>query len=212
MRLSRYWGAKLMFILSAVCVSTVGYANPKGYVLNIELSPAVCKIDLSQKRMRQCLEGYSLSVAGLFPTDHSRPCQTSNNLVLTPVQKRVLMRIMPDENVQMRLWRNIGGCISMSAQQYVRLMVNYAERLNIPEEFSTASTLKVNRDWLERRFIQQNTGMSNKSFHLSCGTLNRTKTVLTNIQVCYKQDGRYTDCPSTRVSQCPDQFVIQGSY
>ena len=212
LKLSHGFSKQLMFILFAGLGCTSAYANPKGYVLNIELSPALCKIENAQKRMRQCLEGYSLSVAGLYPIEHSRPCQTSNSLVLTPVQKRVLMRIMPDENVQMRLWRDVGGCIAMSSQQYVRLMVTYAERLKIAEEFSTASNLKVNRDWLEKRFIQQNAGMTHKTFNFSCGTLSRNTTVLTKIQVCYKSDGRYGECPTTPIESCPDQFMIQGSY
>lgn len=204
------WTAIFCF-LGGVCASSA-YATPNGYVLNVELSPAICKIDTSQKRLRQCLEGYSLSVAGLYPVNSQKKCETSSGLVLTPVQKRVLMRIMPDENVQARLWRQVGGCIDMNANQYFRLMVNYAERLNIAEEFSTTTSLRVNRDWLEKRFIQQNSGMTTTSFQLSCGRLDRNTTVLTNIQVCYQNSGRYTACQTPPTTKCPEQFVIQGSY
>lgn len=199
------------YFLGSVCAS-LAYAAPSGYVLNVELSPALCKIDASQKRLRQCLEGYSLSVAGLYPINTQKKCETSSGLVLTPVQKRVLMRIMPDENVQARLWRNVGGCVDMNANQYFRLMVNYAERLNIAEEFSTATNLRVSRDWLEKRFIQQNSGMSSASFQFTCGRLDRNTSVLTNIQVCYQNSGRYVACQIPITTKCPEHFVIQGSY
>ena len=207
-------GQKSLFMLLLVVglCSTGVYANPKGFILDIELSPAICKIDPKQKRTRQCLEGYSLAVAGLYPIKHTKPCETSSFLTLTPVQKRVLMRIMPDENIQVRLWRSIGGCIGMNAHQYFRLMVNYAERLNIAEEFSTPTTLRVNREWLEKRFIQQNTGMTEQSFKFSCKSLDSKTKVLTNLKVCYEANGRYTSCGFDDKNSCPTQFVIQGSY
>ena len=119
-------GSAFLFIILLSKISSA-YAAPKSYVLHIELSPAVCQIDASQKRTRQCLEGYSLTVLGLFPegVDTSR-CETSSVVNLSPIQKRVLMRLIPDEASQARLWRSVGGCVSMNASQYFRKVVAFA--------------------------------------------------------------------------------------
>lgn len=204
---------KLLFgFLAYVCMSEV-YANPTSYFLHIELSPAVCKIDLTQKRSRQCLEGYSLTVTGLYPQGSNRSCETSSMLNLTPVQKRVLMRIMPDENQQARLWRNVGGCIAMNANQYFRLVTNYAEKLKVPAEVSSTTSLRVSKEWLERKFTQLNPGMTLSNLALQCSSADRrTGVLLTNVQVCYQTNGRYTSCPVPQNNSCPDHFVIQGSY
>lgn len=195
------------------CSITHVYADPSSYILNIQLSPAVCRIDPSQKRARQCLEGYPLTVSGLYPQGSNRSCETSNMLNLTPVQKRVLMRIMPDENQQARLWRSVGGCVAMNANQYFRLMTSYAERLKVPAEVSNSTSLRVSKEWLQKRFLQLNSGMTLSSIELQCGTGDRrSSTLLTNIQVCYKNTGRYISCPTQPTNSCPDHFVIQGSY
>lgn len=212
----RYWSicqGLLLGLVAGACASYT-YANPVGYVLKVELSPAVCKIDSSQKRTRQCLEGYSLSVAGLYP-QHAAPqnCETSSLWALTPVQKRVLMRIMPDENSQARLWRQVGGCVAMNANQYFRLMVNYAERLNMPEELSSPTTLRMNKEWLQQRLIKQNKGLTEQNFQLSCARSDsRSNLFLTTIKVCYQNNGRYKTCQAESQGACPEQFMIQGSY
>lgn len=190
-------------------------AAPTGYVLQIELSPAVCRIDDAQKRTRQCLEGYSLIVSGLYPEGvSSKSCETSNVAVLTPIQKRLLMRIMPDENSQARLWRTVGGCVSMNASQYFRMVVNFAERLNMPSEVTSPTTIRVNREGLQQKFIQLNAGMPPSALQFGCDSETRSsQTLLTNIQVCYQTNGRYRTCHVERVgSSCPAQFAVQGSY
>lgn len=191
------------------------WSAPTGFVLKVELSPAVCKIDATQSKTRQCLEGYSLTVSGLMPEGvNERACETSNVPVLSPVQKKVLMRIMPDENVQARLWRNVGGCVSMNASQYFRLMVNYAEKLNMPAEMTTPTTIRISRDGLQQKFVQLNQGMPTSAVQLSCDSASRNSpTLLTNVQVCYQTNGQYKTCRIEQVSNsCPQQVVIQGSY
>jgi ribonuclease T2 len=215
----QYFGLKqtVKMLLAGLCyllVHTV-WAAPTGFVLRIELSPAVCKIDASQKRTRQCLEGYSLTVSGLMPEGvNDKTCETSSTPALTPVQKKVLMRIMPDENVQARLWRNVGGCVSMNASQYFRLMVNYAERLDMPSEVTTPTTIRISREGLQHKFLQLNVGMPASALQLSCDSIHRnTQPLLTNIQVCYQANGQYKTCRVEQVaSSCPQQFAIQGSY
>ncbi|KAA8734553.1 ribonuclease I [Acinetobacter qingfengensis] len=198
----------VLFVLSIRHV----YAAPTGFVLQINLTPAICKIDASQKRSRQCLEGYALTVSGLMPEGvNSRSCATSSTAVLSPVQKRLLMRIMPDENTQARLWRSVGGCVSMNATQYFRLMVNLADKLNMPAEVTTPTSISVNRDHLKQRFVQLNSGLSPAAIQLACNN-SQGSSLLTRIQVCYQSNGRYQACHIEQVQTCANQMTIQGSY
>ncbi|MFB2538723.1 MULTISPECIES: ribonuclease I [unclassified Acinetobacter] len=195
-------------------LASKAHAAPTGFVLDIEMSPATCRLNPQQNRTRQCLEGYSLSVIGLLPDGvNPRQCETSNSFYLTPVQKRLLMRIMPDENAQVRLWRSVGGCVEMNASQYFRTMVTYADSLNIPSEVTTPNTIRVYRDGLQRRFMQLNPNMPAQSVQFSCQNQRNGTPVLTQVRVCYNAGGRYQACRVERMSNsCGAQMVVQGSY
>lgn len=204
---------KLLLLGVLLCALSIKHvmAAPKGFALKIELSPAICKLDPAQRKTRQCLEGYMLTVTSLTPEGvPSTGCEASSVPALTPIQQRLLMQIMPDENVQARLWRSVGGCVSMNASQYFRLIVNFAARLNIPSEVTTPTTLSVNRENLRQRFMQLNHTMPKESLQISCEKLDRRSTLLTSLKVCFQTDGRYKACHVERVTNCPEQFMIQG--
>lgn len=207
----RFGGAFLFIILLSHASSV--YAAPKSYVLHIELSPAVCQIDASQKRTRQCLEGYSLTVLGLFPegVDTSR-CETSSAVNLSPIQKRVLMRLIPDEASQARLWRSVGGCVSMNASQYFRKVVAFAEQLKIPSEITSPTTIRVSRSKVENQFYQLNSGLSSSSLKMGCRGEGGVSNLLTDVKVCYRSNGKYQACQIQQRSTCPSQVLIKGSY
>lgn len=195
-------------------LANISWAMPTGYMLHIELSPAVCKLDSFQKRTRQCLDGYSLVVLGLIPEGvNPQSCATSSVPTLTPIQKRVLMRIMPDVNAQTRLWRSIGGCISMSASQYFRTMVNLAEQLNMPSDVTTPTSIVVTKERLQQRFSELNNEMPVDALRLNCDSnLRNNSAILTHIQVCYKTNGQFKTCRIEQTATCPARFTIQGSY
>ncbi len=201
-----------LFIAIALITSNA-HAAPKNYVLHIELSPAVCKIDPLQKRTRQCLEGYSLTVLGLFPdgVDTSR-CETSSAVNLSPIQKRVLMRLIPDEASQARLWRSVGGCVSMNASQYFRKVVAFAEQLKIPSEVTSPTTIRVSRSKVENQFYQLNSGLSSSSLKMGCRGEGGVSNLLTDVKVCYRSNGKYQACQIQQRSTCPSQVLIKGSY
>ena len=207
----RFGGAFLFIILLSHASSV--YAAPKNYVLHIELSPAVCKIDPLQKRTRQCLEGYALTVLGLFPegVDVSR-CQTSSAVNLSPIQKRVLMRLIPDEASQARLWRSVGGCVSMNSSQYFRKVVAFAEQLKIPSEVTSPTTIRISRSKVENQFYQLNSGLNASSLKLDCRGDASQATLLTDVKVCYRSNGQYQACHIQQSSTCPSQVLIKGSY
>ncbi|MCJ8146944.1 ribonuclease I [Acinetobacter sp. A3.8] len=207
----RFGGAFLFIILLSHASSV--YAAPKSYVLHVELSPAVCQIDASQKRTRQCLEGYSLTVLGLFPegVDTSR-CETSSAVNLSPIQKRVLMRLIPDEASQARLWRSVGGCVSMNASQYFRKVVAFAEQLKIPSEVTSPTTIRVSRSKVENQFYRLNSGLSYSSLKMGCRGEGGVSNLLTDVEVCYRSNGKYQACQIQQRSTCPSQVLIKGSY
>ena len=108
-------------------------ASPKGlqgYVMHIQMTPAICSIDKSKIKQRKCLEGYSLTITGLLPETPQRDCTTSSSAKLSLIQTKVVARVMPDENARMNLWRSIGGCVPMNASQYFRNIINKAQALN----------------------------------------------------------------------------------
>ena len=206
------FGRPFLFIFLFAHSSRV-YAAPKSYVLHIELSPAVCQIDASQKRTRQCLEGYSLTVLGLFPegVDTSR-CKTSSAVNLSPIQKRVLMRLIPDEASQARLWRSVGGCVSMNSSQYFRKVVAFAEQLKIPSEVTSPTTIRISRSKVDNQFYQMNSGLNASSLKLDCRGDASQATLLTDVKVCYRSNGQYQACHIQQSSTCPSQVLIKGSY
>ena len=64
-------------------------------VLMIEMTPALCSLQPTRARMRQCLEGYSLTVSGL-DMGYGERCGRGSEPRLTPLQLKVVNRIMPD--------------------------------------------------------------------------------------------------------------------
>lgn len=205
-------------LLTTICGGLIFSTNtawsaPTGFVLDVELSAAVCRLNPNLKKSRQCLDGYNMSVLGLLPEGvNHKSCETAHLFSLTPIQRRLLMRIMPDEQSQMRLWKSIGGCVEMNAAQYFRTMVHFAERLNMPAELSSNQTIRVHRDGLQQRFLQLNRDMPSHAIQLSCQA-ERGQAVLTQVQVCYKQNGQYQACHVEKSRQnCPSQFQILGTY
>ncbi len=80
----------------------------QGYVMQVQLTPAVCALDSSKQKQRKCLEGYSLTISGLLPETTERNCTTNSSASLTPLQAKVVARVMPEENARIQLWRSVG--------------------------------------------------------------------------------------------------------
>ena len=108
-QISAGWAA-LLFLAA----SPAAFALPTGYVMDIQMVPALCSLDPPTVK-RKCLEGYSLNISGLYPQTTSTHCTTTSSAKLPPLQAKVVARIMPDENTRALLWHNIGGCIPMNA-------------------------------------------------------------------------------------------------
>ena len=204
----------LLLCASLGFVSVGGYAaSPElqGYVLQVQMTPAICAIDNSRQKQRKCLEGYALTISGLLPESTKPECSTRSSASLTPLQAKVVARVMPDESARVQLWRSVGGCTQMNASQYFRTMINFADRLKIPAELTGSENRQVQQTALRAQFLRLNPGMTQNSIRFSCQNL-KSAPVLTEVQVCYKVNGQYRQCSTHVVSSCPANFSIQGSY
>lgn len=199
----------LFFVLSVS--HTHAAANLQGYVMQVQMSPAICALDRSSAKQRKCLEGYSLTIAGLMPETTTSNCTTQSSPVLSPLQAKVVVRVMPEDAARFQLWRNIGGCVPMNASQYFRTIINLAEKLKIPSELTVYEDRNIQQNYLKAQFLKLNPGMPNNAIHFSCQNI-KARPVLTEVKVCYKPNGEYKQCPSQVVSNCPATFDIKGSY
>ena len=222
MKHSKLWlkrGVKTLRILlcAAVCslAMSVHAGNDQdviGYVMHIQMTPAVCALDSSKQKQRKCLEGYSLTISGLAPElSKNHDCQTDSSAKLSPIQAKVVARVMPDENARTQLWQNVGGCVPMNASQYFRTIINFAGQLKIPADLTNANTVDVQQDALKQQFVKLNPSLSPNSLRFTCQA-SRLDSVLTEIRVCYQKNGRYKQCASHIVSSCPSEMTIKGSY
>lgn len=197
---------------AGLCMS-VSLAAPvvNGYVMDVQMVPAVCAYDPLKNKKRKCLEGYSLNITGLYPETNSKDCTTNSSPKLPPLQAKVVARIMPDENARVALWHNIGGCVPMNASQYFRTVINHADKLKVPEELTSQETRVMQVGVLRNKMVRMNSGLAGQSIEFNCMQTHGSS-MLTEIQICYKNNGQYKHCPTTVVGNCPASFTIKGSF
>lgn len=191
-------------------VSMVTTGNT-GYVLHIQITPAVCELDENMQKQRKCLEGYAMTVSSLLPDTFHGECQTSTSAVLSPLQSKVVARLIPDESYRLQLWKAVGGCVGMNASQYFRSMTTFAQNLKIPTLLTDAASHTVTRQALQEQFVKLNNNLSADAIAFNCQRSGR-KSLLTHISVCYKTNGQFKSCPAQVISSCPSNFNIQGTY
>lgn len=183
----------------------------QGYVMVIQMTPAVCMLDANSSKKRKCLEGYALNISGLYPETTRTECKTTSSAELSPLQTKVVARVMPDGNTRLQLWHAIGGCIPMNASRYFRTVINYAERLKIPTELTSPETRTTHLSELRSQFLRLNPTLSSQSIKFNCAAVQKNA-ILTEVKLCYKTNGQYKKCAVTIESNCPTSFTIKGSY
>ncbi|MEC7118581.1 MAG: ribonuclease I [Pseudomonadota bacterium] len=187
--------------------------EPSSYTLVIHLTPAMCATHPELRRLRQCQEGFSLTVSRL----QAEPPQSSEHCAqeparLPPLQSRIVERIMPDEQLRNEAWRTSGSCTGMSATVYFRTITRYADRLKVPPEFNMDQAVIMRKDQLLAHLTELNTGLHSNGLQLNCSSNPKFRQpVLTEIRVCYSPNGAYIECPASVQSNCPARFVVQGS-
>lgn len=193
-----------MMLLPAQAASAVKTGQR---VLMIEMTPALCSIQPTRARMRQCLEGYSLNVSGL-DMGYGERCGRGSEPRLTPLQLKVVNRIMPDTTVRSQAWQRYGVCSPLSASSYFRQITNYAGALKLPSELNTGNSYTVSKSRFISQMTRLNSGMSAASIDLICQAGSRRQLTLTDIHVCY--DGNDFGTCQNVVDNCGSKFVISG--
>ena len=176
-------------------------------VLMIEMTPALCSMQPTRARMRQCLEGYSLTVSGL-DMGYGERCGRGSEPRLTPLQLKVVNRIMPDTTVRSQTWQRYGACSPLSASSYFRQITNYAGGLKLPNELNTGNSYTVSKSRFISQMTRLNSGMSSSSVDLICQEGSRRQSILTDLHVCY-EGSRFDSCQNV-VDNCGSQFIISG--
>lgn len=203
-------------LVSAGCtfISTHVFASPvglKGYVMQIQMTPAACAIDSSIRKQRKCLEGYSLNITGLIPEISPRDCRTSSSAKLSPLQAKVVASVMPDESARNALWASVGACMPLTASQYFRDIINKAEQLKIPADLSGMGNKDISLISLRSQIHKLNPRLPREAVRFNCEIF-RGDAVLTGIQICYSARGQYKKCSSQITNTCPSSITIKGAY
>lgn len=196
-------------------VSGAENVRPQRFTLVIHMSPAICALDPSKRQLRQCQEGFSLTIASLkpeVPTNDPDDCASRTPAALNPLQARVVERVMPDERLRQEDWQRNGGCTGMSPSTYFRTIANYAGRLRVPPEFNASKEISMQRSTLIRQLQMLNNTLPADGIQLRCvQTARFNAPVLTEMKVCYNNQGQYVSCPATVRSNCPATFIVQGT-
>lgn len=194
--------------LAIMPAQAASVTNTGQRVLMIEMTPALCNLQPTRSRMRQCLEGYSLTVSGLN-LGYSSRCGRASEPNLTPLQLKVVNRIMPDTTVRSQVWQRYGACSPLSANGYFRQIVTLASELKLPSELNSGNSYTVSKSRFLRQMTRLNSGMTNSNIDLICKYANRRQSILTDVHVCYK--GNQFDSCSVPLNNCGKNFIILGS-
>ncbi|MGM8870913.1 ribonuclease T2 [Psychrobacter sp. 2Y5] len=176
-------------------------------VLMVEMTPALCSLQPTRARMRQCLEGYSFTISGL-DLGYGERCGRGSEPRLTPLQLKVVNRIMPDTTVRSQVWHRYGTCSPLSANSYFRQIINYAGDLKLPSELTTGNSYTVSKSSFLKQMTSLNRGMSSSDIDLICQAGSRRQSILTDINICY-EGNNFASC-SNVVDSCGKKFIISG--
>jgi ribonuclease I len=177
-------------------------------VLGVELSPAICKLNPYMGNLRQCIEGNPMTVN--FYRVANQSCSNSR-YSMSPLQENLTSKVIPDGNIRKNIWQQYGRCSGLSTPNYFRTITSLASQLKLPKELSSGRSYRFASNGLSRQLISLNPGMKPNSFNFFCQKNSAGQSVLTYINVCYDNNGRFAQC-ATRSYTCPSQFLIDGNY
>lgn len=175
-------------------------------VLGTELSSAMCALNPPYRNLRQCVDGRATTINFFRVTN--QPCR-NQRYNLTPLQETMVSRIIPDGNVRRQIWQNYGRCSGMSPNNYFRKMTSLATGLRMPAIVMDNKTYRVSNVGFMQQLIAHNPGLPMASISLYCQRNRSNQSILTYINTCYDNDGRYSRCSQLSAS-CPSQFYILG--
>lgn len=176
----------------------------QNHTLVLEMTPAMCLFYPSRTQMRQCQEGYRVTVEAL---DLGYNCVSSTRPVLSPVQEKVVHRIMPDDTFIRQAWRRYGECSPYNASEYFRLVTRYTSELKLPAELTQNGQYLVDKNVFKQKLKRLNPNKGINKITFDCQQAGQS--ILTKIEICYADDNR-NFCSKT-VDSCPQQITIWGN-
>lgn len=205
----------LGFILFPALLSAAAHAanvQPATFTMVVNMAPATCTLDPSRTKLRQCQEGFSLTISRLTPELATKmdpvKCQAPS-ADLPPLQKRVVERVMPDEQLRQQEWQRVGGCTGMTPVIYYRTIAKFAGKLRVPPELNPEKSIVVQRDALSSQLIRLNPGLTESAMQLRCTSSSRFQLpLLTEIRVCYTPQGDFAACPESPKFNCPASMIV----
>lgn len=199
--------------LFSISVYAEDSANPpSSFTLIIRMTPAACALDPALQKLRQCQDGFTLTISSL-QAERSSGRRLENcsrdQTNLSPLQERVVERVMPDKQLRDEDWQRNGSCTGMSPTVYFRTIATYAQRLKIPSELASPRDTVLTKSHIINKLQQLNPGLTEKSLLLRCTVESgRDLPVLTELRSCYNTQGQYDSCPANVKSNCPSSVVI----
>lgn len=199
--------------LFSITVHADDTANPpSSFTLIIRMTPAACALDPALQKLRQCQDGFTLTISSLQAEraggrrlENCSRDQTN----LSPLQERVVERVMPDKQLRDEDWQRNGSCTGMTPNVYFRTIATYAQRLKIPSELASPRDTILTKSHIISKLQQLNPGLTEKSLLLRCTSEpGRELPVLTELRSCYNTQGQYDACPAYVKSNCPSSVVI----
>jgi ribonuclease T2 len=185
---------------------------PSSFTLIIRMTPAACALDPELQKLRQCQDGFTLTISSLQAERASgkrlENC-SRDQTSLSPLQERVVERVMPDKQLRDEDWQRNGSCTGMTPTLYFRTIATYAQRLKIPSELASPRDTVLTKSYIINKLQQLNPGLTDKSILLRCtAESGREFPVLTELRSCYNTQGQYDACPVYIKSNCPSSVVI----
>lgn len=175
----------------------------------IDMTPALCQLNPNRAKLKQCLEGYHLTVFAL-DLDKKMTCKSNRSFTLSPLQKQIISQVMPDEALRQQAWQNYGACGYQSESDYFRQITHLTNQLKLPKELNTGNSYTVNKTKLTNSIIALNPGLSSSGIDFMCQDANRRQAILTQIHICYEYN-QFGQCQH-KTNSCGDNFIILGSH
>lgn len=179
------------------------------YVLSLSWSPSFCASSQGRGDRQQCgtdrRRGFV--VHGLWPQQNQgypEFCKSQEPERVSEQLGRTMFDIMPSMGLIGHQWRKHGSCSGLSQKAYFELTRRAFEKINVPAELAAPKTqLTLSPNDIERKFIDNNRGLSNQSIAVSCDN-----TRFDELRICLNKDLSFRSCPEVDRKSCRARSTI----
>ncbi|WP_246727708.1 ribonuclease [Chelativorans sp. Marseille-P2723] len=206
-------GLALLFLGSALPATAQVSGAPPGefnfYVLSLSWSPSFCAAEGADANRQQCVrkQPFSFVVHGLWPqyeSGYPEFCPTSEPSRVPQRIAEAYLDIMPSVGVIGHQWRKHGSCSGLSQREYLALLRNASERIEIPGELEVADVaIKADPNEVEALFLAANPGMDEGGIAVTCDGRH-----LREVRICMTRQLDFRSCNEIDERSCRRQTII----